>query len=219
MDNIEQKDSVSSLSEGAEKAKEIKISLKISSKTAIIAGVVIAVGVLAYFGKGLFIAATVNGSPISRLALIDKLEKTSGKQTLEGLITQRLVISQLDKENIKITPDEINAEIKRIEDQVSQQGNTLDQALEAQGMTRADLREQVSVNLRLGKLLSDQTQVTDAEVAQYIKDNKLTITRGQETQFKDQIKNQIKSGKLSKAAQEWISTIRAAASINYFVKY
>lgn len=219
MDNIEQKDAGSLLPEEAGENKEIKISFKVSPKKIAIAGVIVVVGVLAYFGKGLFIAATVNGSPISRLALVDKLEKTSGKQTLEGLITQRLVINALDKEDVKVTPDEINAEIKRIEDQVSQQGGTLEQALEAQGMTRADLREQVSVNLRLAKLLSSQTQVTDEEVTQYIKENKLTITRGQETQFKDQIKNQLKSTKLSKAAQEWIGSIRAEASINYFVKF
>ena len=57
---------------------------KINLKTAIIIAVVIVVGVLAYIYKGSFIAVTVNGSPISRFAVIGKLEKTSGKQTLDS---------------------------------------------------------------------------------------------------------------------------------------
>ncbi|MFA5996816.1 MAG: hypothetical protein WC790_03850, partial [Candidatus Paceibacterota bacterium] len=33
-----------------------------------------------FFAKGLFVVATVNGSPISRLSVITELEKQGGKQ-------------------------------------------------------------------------------------------------------------------------------------------
>ena len=71
--------------------KASKISIKISVKTAIIIAAIIALGALAYIYKGLLIVATVNGSPISRLAIIQKLEKASGKNLLDSLITEKLV--------------------------------------------------------------------------------------------------------------------------------
>ncbi len=41
--------------------------------------------------KGQFIAATVNGSSISRWSLIQELEKQSGKSTLDTMITKKLI--------------------------------------------------------------------------------------------------------------------------------
>jgi len=53
---------------------------KMSVRTAIIILVIIVILALAYIYKGLFIAATVNGSPISRISIIQKLEKSYGKK-------------------------------------------------------------------------------------------------------------------------------------------
>ncbi len=192
---------------------------KINLKTTIIIAVVIVVGAPAYIYKGSFIVATVNGNPISRLAVIGKLEKASGKKTLDSLITQKLIADELDKKKITVTDDEINADIKNIEDQIAAQGSTLAQALTAQGMTTADLKDQVSINLRMEKLLADKTQVSDDEISQYIKDNKLTVPKGQEARYNDQIRNQLKSNKINQAAKDWVSSIRSQASIRYFVNY
>lgn len=192
---------------------------KINKKTAIIVSTIIIAGVLGYFYKGLLVAATVNGSPISRFAVIGELEKTSGKQALESLITRRLIISELNKENITVTNDEINTEIKKIEDRIVGSGGTLEQALEGQNMTMAELKEQISINLRMSKVFADKLQVTDEEITKYIKDNKLTTVKGQEAQLNDQATNQIKSSKFSQAASVWVSSLQANASINYFVNY
>lgn len=200
-------------------SRSIKTSRKINLKTAIIIAVIIILGTLTYVYKGLFIAAIVNGSPISRFAVTNELEKTSGKQTLDSLITQKLIIKELDSKKITITTEEINADEKMIEDQITTQGGTLDQALAAQGMTIIDLRDQISINLRIEKLLADKIQVSDEEISQYIKDNKLTAPKGQETQYNDQIKNQLISNKFDQATQDWVDSIRSQASIRYFVNY
>ena len=216
MDNIEQ----SGLGETETLSTEgTKRSWKLSRRTIIILVVALTVLALAYFYKGLFIVATVNGSPISRLSVIEKMEKTSGKQILDGLVTQKLVLGELDNRKIYATNEEVADELKKIEEQVTGQGNSLEQVLEMQGMNREELIEQISINLRVTKLFSEETQTSDDEVVKYIKDNKLTVPKGQETQFKDQVREQIKSGKLSETAKSWIETIRSQASINYFVTY
>src|SRR3989344_2544492 len=104
-------------------------SIRISMKTAIIIAVIIAIGVLAYVYKGIFIAATVDGSPIMRLAIIQKLEKTSGKGLLDSLINEKLVQNEARAKKIIVSDDEINSQIKTIESQIATQGGTLDAAL------------------------------------------------------------------------------------------
>ena len=196
-----------------------KKSIKISRKTAIIIVVIIALAVLAYIYKGLFIAATVNGSPISRLSVIEKLEKQAGKSLLDSLIDEKLVKNEADAKKIIISDDEINGEIKKIEDQVATQGGTIETALAAQGMSMDDLKTQIILRKEMEKLLADKIIVTDQEVAQYIKDNKITVTKGQEAETNDQIKNALSSQKFSSEAQNLITDLKSKAKIQYFVNY
>ena len=125
--------------------KTHKKSIKMSIKTAIIIVVIIAVGALAYVYKGLFIAPTVNGSPISRLAVIQELEKSSGKKLLDSLITEKLIQDETNAKNITVSDEEINGEIKKIEDQIAAQGTTLASALAEQGMSMDDLTTQIII--------------------------------------------------------------------------
>jgi len=177
------------------------------------------VTVSAYAYKGLLVVATVDGSPISRFAVIDKLEKASGKQVLESLITEKLIRNELDKQKVIVTGDEISADLKKIEGQVIAQGSTLAQALVLRGTTQKNLEDQISLNLRVEKFLADKIKVEDGEVSQYIKDNKVVIPKGQEVQYNDRVRNELKSNKLYQASQEWISSVRSEASINFFVNY
>ena len=54
-------------------------------KIILIAALIAAIS-LGYLGKGLFVAALVNGMPISRLTVVKELEKQGGSQTLDNLV-------------------------------------------------------------------------------------------------------------------------------------
>ena len=199
--------------------KADKKSIKISIKTAIIIVVIIALGVLVYIYKGLFIAATVNGSPISRLAIIQELEKASGKDLLDSLIIEKLVQNEANAKKIIVSNDEINGEIKKIEDQIVAQGATLDAALAAQRMSMEDLKKQIIFQMEVEKLIADKINVTDEEVAQYIKDNAISIPEGQEATTTAQIKDELRNQKLSTEGKALIATLKSQAKIRYFVNY
>jgi len=205
--------------EHQQKAYKKSIKIKISIKTAIIIVVIIALGVLAYIYKGLFIAATVNGSPISRLAIIQELEKASGKNLLDSLIIEKLVQNEANAKKITVSNDEINGEIKKIEDRVVAQGSTLNAALAAQGMTMEDLKKQIILQKEVEKLVADKINVTDEEVTQYIKDNAISIPEGQEATTTAQIKDELRNQKLNKEAAALITTLKSQAKIRYFVNY
>jgi len=208
----------------SEKAQESEKKIekepkKMSLKTAIIIVVIIAIGVLAYIYKGLFIAATVNGSPISRLGIIQKLEKASGKNLLESLITEKLVQNEAKAKGISVSSEEINGEIKKIEEQITSQGGTLEAALKAQGMNANELKSQIILQKKMEKLVVDKINVTDEEVEQYIKENKISIPSGQEAAAKNQIKDELRNQKLNKEAGLLINTLKSQAKIQYFVDY
>jgi len=194
-------------------------SIKISIKTATIIVVIIILGVLANIYKGLFIAATVNGSPISRLTIIQKLEKTSGKNLLDSLITEKLIQDEVNVKKIIVSNDEINARIKEMQDQIVAQGGTLDAMLSAQGMTMDDLKTQIILQKEVEKLVADKINVTDEEVAQYIKDNAISIPSGQEATITAQIKDELRNQKLSTEGNALIANLKSQAKIRYFVNY
>jgi len=202
-----------------QKADKKSIKIKISIKTVIIIVVIIALGVLAYVYKGLFIVATVNGSPISRLAIIQELEKASGKNLLDSLIIEKLVQNEANAKKIIVSNDEINEEIKKIEDQIVAQGATLDAALASQGMSMEDLKKQIIFQKEVEKLVADKINVTDEEVAQYIKDNEISIPKEQEATTTAQIKDELRNQKLSTESNALIATLKSQAKIRYFVNY
>ncbi len=199
--------------------KYIKKSIQINTKTAIVIAIVIIIGVFAYVYKGVFVAATVDGSPIMRLAIIQKLEKTSGKGLLDSLINEKLVQNEARAKKIIVSDDEINSQIKAIESQVAMQGGTLDAALAAEGMSMDDLKKQIIFQKEIEKLLADKINVADEEVLQYIKDNKIPIPQGQEATIADQIKSEIRNQKLSTEVQALITDLKSKAKIQRFVNY
>jgi foldase protein PrsA len=205
--------------EATHQSEASKKKFRIDLKTSIIISCFIVLGALLFAFKGLFIAAMVNGSPISRFEVISKLETASGKNTLDNIIIEKLINFEAKKQNINVSKDEINTEIGNIEKQVASQGGTLEQALASQNMTMDDLKNQVVVEKELEGLLADKIQVTDNDVKNYIKDNKITIPAGQEATYNDQITQQLKQQKLSAVANDYITSLKSKASINYFVSY
>jgi len=219
MEKETMKEGVSKNQETQKPTDKQSIKIKIDKKTAIIIAAVIVLGALVYSAKGLFIVATVDGSPISRLSIISKLEKASGKNLLDSLITEKLVSNEAKAKKVIASNEEITEKIKKIEEQITSQGGTLAEALTGQGMSMDDLKTQIVLQLELEKLVADKTNVTDEEVTKYVADNQITIPAGQEAITTEQIKNEIKNQKTSQEAETLISTLKSQAKINYFVNY
>ncbi len=191
----------------------------VSLKTVIWIAVAIVLLTLLFVYKGLFVAATVNGSPISRFSVVKELEARSGKAALDNLIVEKLISMEAAKKGVKITDEQIAAEITNIENQIKSQGGTLDQALSMQGMSMTDLKSQIRLQKELESLLGDKLAVTDAEIESYIKDNKVQIPAGQEASYRENITQQLKQQKLNSEAGSYIESLKAQSSIKYFVNY
>lgn len=205
-------------------AKENKIALlkklfKKNKKIIIIALVVIVLGILFFALRGIFVAASVNGNLISRNSITSKLEKQYGEALLDSVITEKLIENEVKTQKIIVSKEDVDAEIKKIEDSISSQGAKIDDLLEQQGMARSDLEKQIRLQKQVEKLVGDKANVTDAEVAKYLKDSGTKIPEGEETQFIEQTKSQLRSQKVGTEIQTLITDLKAKAKIKYFVKY
>ena len=196
-----------------------KITINLNLKTATIIGGVIVVSALLFAIKGLFVAAMVNEFPISRLSVIQELERGSGKAVLESLIVEKLINNEADKKDIKVSDDEVDAEVANVEAQIKSQGGTLDQALAAQGMTLETLKKQIAIQKKLEALLADKIQVADADKEKFIADNKIKIPKGEETNYNNQITLEIKQQKLNAESKILVDSLKVANTIRYFVSY
>lgn len=189
-------------------------------KSLILALGIIGLALIIYFAKGLLIAATVNGQPISRLAIIRDLEAQSGKMTLDSIITRSLVFQEADKKKITVTDKDIDAEIAKIQKQFTSQGQNLDQLLAAQGLSKEKFKEEVRIQLLVTKLLGDQAKVTDKEFNDFMANNKDLITAEEDQEkAKASLKSQMEQQKLAQKYQEWIANVKKSAKVNYFVDY
>jgi len=82
-----------------------------------------------------------------------------------------------------------------------------------------DLKKQIIFQMEVEKLVADKINVTDEEVAQYIKDNAISIPEGQEATTTAQIKDELRNQKLSTEGKALIATLKSQAKIRYFVNY
>jgi len=173
-----------------------------------------------YATRSVFVAAMVNGQPVTRLSLVQELEKTGGKQALNSLVTKTLIFQEARKQNVSVSDQEVDAELKKIEKNLSSQGQKLDQVLTLQGMTKAGLIEQVRIQKMIEKMVGKDLKISDKEVADYIADNKETFPAGSnEQQIKSQVTEQLRQQKLNEKVQSWLDKLQKDANINYFVNF
>lgn len=173
-----------------------------------------------YYFKGLFIAAVVNGQPISRLVLIRDVEKQLGKQTLDSLVTKTLIFQEAKKQNIAVSDNEINNEIKKVEESINKQGQNLDQVLALQGMTKNDLIEQIKLQKIIEKMVGKDIKITDKEINDYIEKNKSLLPQNKKPEeIKALVKQQLEQQKLGEKFQPWLDNLKKNSKIYYFVNY
>lgn len=193
---------------------------KLNRKLTYIIIIVVVLLAAGFYYKNIFVAASVNGSFISRLSVISELEKQSGKQALDNIITHKLVTDELKKSGVVVSSSDLSTKISSITAQIEGQGSNLTATLAAQGLTQKDFEDRLTIQMKLEKLLADKIAVTDAEIAQYMKDNKVTVPKGTDPNtIKSQIKDSLQQSKFNTAANAWVADLRANASIKYYINY
>jgi len=175
---------------------------------------VLGLGILAYYRYG--IVAMVNGKTVSRLAYIKNMEKQGGKQVLDSMVTETLILAEAQKKGIKIEQSEIDADIQKIEEQIKAQGSTLEEALSTREMTKDELVSQIRLQKMVDKMATPTAEITQAQIDEYLKANKAQLPK---TATKEELNKMAKDDLTSQASNEavgaWLENLKKDAKIIY----
>lgn len=166
--------------------------------------------------KGLLIAAVVNGRPIFRWDLNKVLEQRFGKQTLEGMISESLIADAAKKQNVEITPADVDAKEQSIVKSLGANVQ-IEELLKYQGMSKEDFDNQVRLQLTVQRVLGKDIQITDDDVNNYIATNRATLVATEEAKLRDEAKQAILDQKVSEKVQAWFAELKAKAKISRFL--
>lgn len=172
--------------------------------------------------RGLLIAATVNGTPISRMSVVQESESQLGSQILENLVNQELIEQKAKDAHVEVTQEDIDTQLAEIEAGLEGSGQSLDSVLALQGMTRDMLVDQVKTQIMLEKLLSGEISVSDEEVAAYMEENSEFLPGEDEVSAEElnlQVRSQLEQQKLSERYQTWLQEVKEEADVKYYVEY
>ncbi len=182
--------------------------------------VIVALGLGLYYLRGLFVAAVVNGQPISRLEVVREAEKQKGKDTLNSLVRNNLIQQEAARNKASVSDKEVSDEIKRLEGVMAKQGQKLDDVLTTQAMTRDDLKKLIRLDKLVSKMVAKDVQVSDSEVAAYIEKNKDVLPQGEDqAKLKKDVMETLKQQKTSEKVRAWLADLEKRAKVIYFVQY
>ncbi len=186
-----------------------------SSKKFYIVLVITGLLLLAVYKKSWFVAATVNGSPISNLELQMRLNRDFRSQTLTQMINEKIILDEALKNNAVVREADITKKISEIETSLGG-AQTLDAMLTQQGQTRTSIRQQIKLQLTIEKLYANDATVSGEEVNKFIEQNKdqlrATDSAGQQKEAYDAIKSQ----KLTQVFSQKFQDLRTKAKIQIF---
>ena len=160
--------------------------------------------------------ALVNGQPITRLALIQELEKQGGKSVLESLVSETLIFQEAGKQKIKVTDQEVEKALAQLEENLKGQGQDLNELLQLQGISKDDLRKQLKLKTLVEKILGKDISVTDKEVSDFLKENKSTFPKDvKPEEASASAREQLVRQKIGGKTTPWLESLRTSAKIQY----
>jgi hypothetical protein len=205
--------------------KAVKSPMKLPKRIFTYVLVLLVVGGLVYFGGKQIFIATVNGELVNRLSVIKELEKQGGKKVLETIILKTLINQEAKKRKLTVNQQEMDAELTKIETNVTSQGSTLDAILLQQGMTKNDLISEIKLQLLVTKMVEKNVSVTDKEIDEYLTSQKaqpaqsLDPTQTTPEMSRAQAQSTLRQQKLQGEIQTFVADLKAKAKINYFINY
>lgn len=190
---------------------------KISTKNVILIVLFILIALLWKF-KGNFIAALVNGQPISRWQLNDRLVQKFGDQTLDTIINERLILAAARQQGIFVKSEEIDGKIKQIETRLNGK-ISLEDALKAQGLTKDDFRKELEIQISIEKLFTKEATVSSVEIDDYLNKNSQAFKDSTEpAKVREDVTALLSQQKINDAFEKWFEDLRKGAKITKFLQ-
>ncbi|MEH6946559.1 peptidylprolyl isomerase [Bacillus sp. JJ634] len=125
--------------------------------------------------------ATVDGSKITKEELYDELVASYGTDTLNTLITNKMIELEVKKQNVTVSDEDIQKELDVLIEQYGDE-ETLKGQLEASGSSMDDLKDDIVQYLQTRKLIEPSIKITDEEIKTYFEANKDSLGQAEQVE-------------------------------------
>jgi len=130
------------------------------------------------------------------------------------MANEALIYQEAKKQGIEIEKSLIDTEIASIEAKIVEQGQTLEAALGAEGMTKTDLENQIKIQKIAEKLAKPNLEITQAQIDEYLIKNKSYLpTTYTKEQLQELAKTQLATEIKNAAVNTWFTEIQKNAKI------
>ncbi|HLU22837.1 MAG TPA: peptidylprolyl isomerase [Bacillaceae bacterium] len=127
------------------------------------------------------VVASVNGEKITKDDLYETLTDKYGASAVNALIEEKIIDMEAEKAKIKISDDDIAAEMQNYADSVGGQ-QALDMFMMQQGITKEDLEKEIVQYLKIEKLIGPKIDVTEEEMKEHFEENKESFNEEEQVQ-------------------------------------
>ncbi len=182
----------------------------------LIVGLLLVVGVYAG-SKGYIVAATVNGVPVFRWDIVSVMTARYGQQTLESMISEKLIADAAKKQGVVISQKDIDAKTNEVVKSLGPNVK-LEDLLKYQGMNKSDFEHQISLQLTVEKILGKDVAVTDSEVEEFISKNKETMVATEGAAMNGEAREALMSQKINEKIQPWFAKLKETAKVVRLMK-
>jgi len=170
---------------------------------------------LAYYKKGWFVSATVNGQPITRLELTKRMDALYKDKVIAQMVNEKILEQEAAKKGVSVSQKEIDDKMAEVETQYGGK-DSFNQLLQQQGLTRDEFNRQTKYQLIVEKLFSSEASPSAADVQKFMDQNKNAPEATDEAKFKILAEKQVKQDNLSKIFNDKFQQLKTSAKVQLF---
>lgn len=213
---VQKKSSVKKKSMMDEEVSSVTVTPKFNTKLLYMIVGLLALLALVLANKSVLLAAVVDGKPIFSWELNRVLADRYGKQTLEGMISERLIAGEAKRQKVSVSPENIKSREEEIIKGLGS-GMPLEELLKVQGLSKDEFDRQITLQLTVQKILGKDLEITQDDVDKFIASNRATLLATQEAALRAEAKQAILDSKIGEKLQPWFNELKAKAKILRFL--
>ncbi|WP_052807095.1 peptidylprolyl isomerase [Mesobacillus subterraneus] len=176
-------------------------------------------------------AASVNGEKITKDELNTKLTELYGADTLDSMITNKVIEMEADKQKVTVTGNEIDEELTKLQESYGGE-DAFAAALEQNKVSIDKIRADIQTYLLAEKMIKPSIKVTEEEMKTYFAENKANFDQKEQVKAShilvedeataQKVKKELDSGKdfaaLAKEYSTDASNADKGGDLGYFGK-
>lgn len=159
------------------------------------------------------VVAKVNNESITKDELYDAMVKQYGVESLEALISDKIVKLEVEKQKIKVSDEEIESQINEIKEYYGGE-EAFNQAISYYGITLDDIKNDMRTNIEIKKLLEPSITISEEDIASFFEQNKTMLDQKEQVHARhilvdtkeeaDEVKSKLSKGEdFNKLAEEY----------------